>query len=172
MKQGLSLRRCTLRRPLILTLCAISLAAGCVSRPRYRTDPPPSQPAKKPANEKNEQNEKKVRKYSSSPGGSTQGAYQVGLSSYYAHKFHGRPTASGEIFDMHGLTAAHRELPLGTVIRVTHLNNGRSVVVKVNDRGPFIEGRILDLSLGAAIEIDMVEEGVARVKIEILKSVD
>lgn len=165
MKQSLSLRRCALRRPLILILCAISLAAGCVSRPRYRTNPLPSQPAEKPADEKEGQ------KHSLSPI-STQGAYQVGLSSYYAHKFHGRPTASGEIFDMNGLTAAHRELALGTVIRVTHLNNGRSVVVKVNDRGPFIEGRILDLSLGAALEIDMVEEGVARVKIEIVKPVD
>lgn len=73
---------------------------------------------------------------------------------------------------MNGLSAAHRELPLGTVIRVTHLGNGKSVVVKVNDRGPFIEGRILDLSLGAAKKLDMVNEGVARVKIEIVKSVD
>ena len=73
---------------------------------------------------------------------------------------------------MNGLSAAHRELPLGTIIRVTHLGNGKSVVVKVNDRGPFIEGRILDLSLGAAKKLDMVNEGVARVKIEIVKSVD
>ena len=73
---------------------------------------------------------------------------------------------------MNGLSAAHRELPLGTIIRVTHLSNGKSVVVKINDRGPFIEGRILDLSLGAAKKLDMVNEGVARVKIEIVKSVD
>ena len=73
---------------------------------------------------------------------------------------------------MNGLSAAHRELPLGTIIRVTHLSNGKSVVVKVNDRGPFIEGRILDLSLGAAKKLDMVDEGVARVKIEIVKSVN
>ena len=73
---------------------------------------------------------------------------------------------------MNGLSAAHRELPLGTIIRVTHLGNGKSVVVKVNDRGPFIEGRILDLSLGAAKKLDMVNEGVARVKIEIVKAVD
>ena len=73
---------------------------------------------------------------------------------------------------MNGLSAAHRELPLGTIIRVTHLGNGKSVVVKVNDRGPFVEGRILDLSLGAAKKLDMVNEGVARVKIEIVKSVN
>ena len=73
---------------------------------------------------------------------------------------------------MNGLSAAHRELPLGTIIRVTHLGNGKSVVVKVNDRGPFVEGRILDLSLGAAKKLDMVAEGVARVKIEIVKAVN
>ncbi len=72
---------------------------------------------------------------------------------------------------MNGLTAAHRELPLGTVVRVTHLENGRHVVVKINDRGPFIEGRILDLSLGAAKKLDMIREGVALVKIEILEAV-
>ena len=94
------------------------------------------------------------------------------MASYYGHKFNGRPTASGEIFDMYARTAAHRELPLGTIIRVTHMENGRSLEVKVNDRGPFIDGRILDLSLGAARELDMIEEGVARVKIEILKRVE
>ena len=73
---------------------------------------------------------------------------------------------------MNGLSAAHRELPLGTIIRVTHLGNGKSVVVKVNDRGPFVGDRILDLSLGAAKKLDMVNEGVARVKIEIVKSVN
>ena len=96
----------------------------------------------------------------------------MGLASYYGHKFHGRPTASGEIFDMNGISAAHRELPLGTVIRVTHLGNGRSLKLKVNDRGPFIDNRILDLSLGAAKRLDMIEEGVAKVKIEILESID
>ena len=73
---------------------------------------------------------------------------------------------------MNGLSAAHRELPLGTIIRVTHLKNGKSIIIPVNDRGPFIEGRILDLSLGAAKKLNMVAEGVARVKIEIVKSVD
>ena len=99
-------------------------------------------------------------------------SYQIGYASYYAHKFHGRPTASGEIYDMNGLSAAHRELPLGTVIRVTHLKNGKSIIIPVNDRGPFVKGRILDLSLGAAKKLDMVNEGVARVKIEIVKSVN
>ena len=73
---------------------------------------------------------------------------------------------------MNGFSAAHRELALGTLIRVTHLGNGRNIDVKVNDRGPFIKGRILDLSLGAARKLDMVQEGVAKVKIEILEFIE
>ena len=145
---------------LLLALGPPVLGTGCVSRPRYRTTPSSKSSAEKPKTEQQK------------PSISTRGAYQVGLSSYYAHDFHGKPTASGEIYDMNGLSAAHRELPLGTLIRVTHLGNGRSVDVKVNDRGPFIRGRILDLSLGAARKLDMVQEGVAKIKIEILKSIE
>ncbi len=93
----------------------------------------------------------------------------VMMSSYYGPKFHGRPTASGETFNMYGETAAHKELPLGTVINVTYLKTGKSVVVKVNDRGPFIPGRDLDLSYGAAKKIGLVAEGVGKVKITVLK---
>ncbi len=100
----------------------------------------------------------------------TSNAYQIGVASYYGKKFHKRPTASGEIFNMYKLTAAHRVLPLGTVVRVTNLSNGRWVEVKVNDRGPFIEGRILDLSFAAALELEMVEPGTTNVMIEILKT--
>jgi len=103
---------------------------------------------------------------------STAKAYQVGVASYYGKKFHGRLTANGEVFNMYKLTAAHRVLPLGTVIKVTHLANGRWVVVKVNDRGPFIEGRILDLSFAAALELEMVEAGTAEVMIEIVEPVE
>ena len=103
---------------------------------------------------------------------SRKNAYQVGVASYYGEKFHGRKTANGETFNMYKLTAAHRVLPLGTMIRVTHLTNGRRVVVKVNDRGPFIEGRVLDLSFAAALELEMVSAGTAEVMIEIIQEVD
>ena len=103
---------------------------------------------------------------------STKDAYQIGRSSYYGKQFHGRKTANGEIFNMYKLTAAHRVLPLGTVAKVTNLSNGRWVVVKINDRGPFIEGRILDLSFAAALELEMVEAGTAQVMIEIVKAVE
>ncbi len=95
------------------------------------------------------------------------GAVERGMASWYGKDFHGRATTSGEIYDMYGLTAAHRELPLGTVVDVKNLDNGRSVRVKVNDRGPFIRGRIIDLSYGAAKKLDMVAAGLARVEVRI-----
>jgi rare lipoprotein A len=99
----------------------------------------------------------------------TKEPYQVGEASYYGPKFHGRPTTSGEIFNMHAMTAAHKILPLGSVVQVTHLENNRSVIVRINDRGPFVGDRIIDLSFGAAQELLMVEEGVARVRIDVLR---
>ncbi|NOQ97586.1 MAG: septal ring lytic transglycosylase RlpA family protein [Calditrichae bacterium] len=91
----------------------------------------------------------------------------IGKSSYYGSKFHGRKTANGEIFDMYKLTAAHRELPFETLLKVTNTKNKKSVIVHVNDRGPFVSGRILDLSYGAAKKIDMINDGVADVILEI-----
>jgi rare lipoprotein A len=99
-----------------------------------------------------------------SRGGGGGGEATSGVASYYAHKYHGRPTASGERFDMHDLTAAHRTLPFGTRVRVTNVTNGRSVVVRINDRGPFVKGRVIDLSLAAAEQLDMVTAGLAEVE--------
>ena len=99
----------------------------------------------------------------------THGERQRGVASWYGEPFHGRATASGEIYDMHQLTAAHRALPLGTVVDVTNLDNGRHVQVRVNDRGPFKKGRVLDLSYAAAKELDMIGEGLARVELQVVK---
>jgi rare lipoprotein A len=93
----------------------------------------------------------------------------VGTASWYGEKWRGRKTASGEIFYPGRLTAAHRRLPFGTMAEVTNLGNGRKVTVKINDRGPYIRGRIIDLSRAAAAKLDMIEEGLAKVKIDILK---
>ncbi|MCR4823302.1 MAG: septal ring lytic transglycosylase RlpA family protein, partial [Treponema sp.] len=89
-------------------------------------------------------------------------------ASYYADKFHGRKTANGEIFNMYDMTCAHKSLPFGTKLKVTNLDNGKSVEVRVNDRGPFVAGREVDLSKAAAVKLDMIKTGTARVKIEIL----
>ncbi len=94
--------------------------------------------------------------------------YQVGWASWYGPKFHGRRTSSGEVFNMYDLTAAHLALPLGTRVMVTRLDNGRSAKVRINDRGPFVKGRILDLSYAAARVLHMEKVGVARVRLEVL----
>jgi rare lipoprotein A len=93
---------------------------------------------------------------------------QVGEASWYGPGFHGRPTASGEIFDQNALTAAHPSLPLGARARVTSLTNQRAVEVRINDRGPFVGGRIVDLSYAAARRIDMIGPGIMRVRLEVL----
>jgi rare lipoprotein A (peptidoglycan hydrolase) len=95
-----------------------------------------------------------------------------GYASYYADKFHGKPTASGEIFDMNTFTAAHRTLPFGTICRITNLANDRSVNVRINDRGPFVEGRIIDLSKAAAEALDGIRQGILEIKLEILEFPD
>jgi rare lipoprotein A len=94
---------------------------------------------------------------------------EVGWASWYGKDFHGRKTSSGEVYDMYQLTAAHRTLPLGTRAMVTHLGNGRSVMVTINDRGPFIKGRIIDLSYAAAQVLDMAREGIAKVRVEVIE---
>jgi hypothetical protein len=99
------------------------------------------------------------------------GAELASTASWYGvpDGFHGRRTANGEIFDAYGLTAAHRYLPFGTMVRVTNLNNNRSVVVRVTDRGPAVPGRIIDLSQGAAAKIGMISSGTAPVSLQVLR---
>lgn len=115
---------------------------GCSVSPRFRTEPTPS--------------ESKIL------------STEIGIASYYGKEFHGKKTASGEIFDMYKFSAAHQDYPLGTIVRVTNLSNGKSLVLKINDRGPFLKGRIIDLSYAAANELDFVLEGTTTVKIEVL----
>lgn len=93
-----------------------------------------------------------------------------GVASYYGRRFHGRQTANGESFDMNQFTAAHRTLPFGSLVRVTNPRNGRSVVVRINDRGPFVRGRTIDLSRAAAEEIGIIRAGHEPVDLELLES--
>jgi len=93
---------------------------------------------------------------------------QNNVSSWYGGKFHGRRTASGEIFNTNSLTAAHKTLPFGTIVKVTNIANGKFTLVRINDRGPFVPGRIIDLSRAAAEEIGMIGSGVARVRLDIV----
>ena len=90
---------------------------------------------------------------------------QIGMASYYANRFHGEKTSSGELYDKNKFTAAHRTLPFGTLVKVTNLKTGTSVIVKVNDRGPYSHGRLIDLSYSAALKIGLIQSGVTKVKI-------
>lgn len=130
----------------------ILVAAGCASAPRYgsREGRPSGSSGRSPV---------------STPYKMT----EVGIASYYAEDFHGKLTANGETYDMYGLTAAHRTLPLNTIIRVTNLDNDRSIILRINDRGPFVKGRILDCSYGAAVKLGFMGKGTARVKIEVIE---
>jgi rare lipoprotein A len=91
---------------------------------------------------------------------------ETGVASWYGKKFHGRPTSSGERYDMYQMTAAHKHLPLPTNARVTNLSNGKSVIVRINDRGPFVKNRLIDLSYAAAEQLDMIGDGTAMVRVE------
>ena len=134
---------------------------GCSSSPRYTTGSIPnrSKSTKKvksiPSNSKN----KKVKHRK----------IMTGISSFYAEDFHGKLTANGEVYDMYGVTAAHKTLPLNTVCRVTNLANNKSLILRINDRGPYIKGRILDCSYGAAKKLDFIKEGTTNVKIEVIE---
>ncbi len=94
---------------------------------------------------------------------------EEGYASYYSYEFHGKKTANGEIFDKDKPSAAHRTLPLGTIARVTNLKNGKSIILRINDRGPFKSGRILDVSYAAAVQLDFVKEGITKVRIDVLE---
>lgn len=124
---------------LCLAVCALA-AAGCASTKSSRATTVPAAP----------------------------GTRIVGLASWYGQRHQGHATASGEIYDTSKLTAAHRTLPFGTRLRVTNVENGRSVVVRVNDRGPWVKDRVLDVSMAAARALGMVGDGVARVEIVVL----
>ncbi len=101
--------------------------------------------------------------------GSVSGSQLEGIASYYADEFHGRTTANGETYDMNAMTAAHRTLPFNSRVRVTNRENGKSVVVRINDRGPFIGDRVIDLSLAAAKALGMIPRGTASVTIDVIE---
>lgn len=136
-------------------LLVVSIGAGAGRKPiRSASDQTPSTQGK--SNEEPTQTRRSVPRKS----------FQVGPASWYGEQYDGKTTASGEPFDMYDLTAAHAALPLGTLVRVTNLSNGKTVVVRVNDRGPFVSGRIIDVSYHAARVLDFVKKGVQSVRLD------
>lgn len=158
---------------LVGILCLV-FVCGCAARTHVANrQPSPVQPPEVPPTVANSARLDKADK-NIAPIANPHGATYIeeGIASWYGAPFHGRRASNGEIYDMNKLTAAHRTLPFETVVRVTNLTNGKSTVVRVTDRGPFIENRIIDLSLAAAREIESVGPGVVPVRLEILSAVD
>lgn len=139
---------------IILTLAV--LLSACVSSPRF-------------TNASYKQNESSVRFEYDDLTNSEILESSEGLASFYADKYNGRPTYSGVIYDMNGISAAHQKYQMGTIVRVTNLKNQKNIVLEINDRMPYWEDRILDLSLGAAKELDMINDGLVKVRIDVLK---
>jgi len=137
---------------------------GCTSTPRFAERGGRSQELPSPKERESVSSTQPERSPSDKPLLTLEG-----IASYYADDFHGKQTSNGEIFDMNSLTAAHRTFPFGTKIRVTNLENAKTVIVRVNDRGPFKEGRMIDLSRGAAQALDLIRTGTARVRLEVLE---
>jgi|TARA_Y100000589_G_scaffold436_1_gene389 rare lipoprotein A len=135
---------------------------ACTSAPRYAGSSTP----------KNSKSKKEKKISSPKKGGNSKVKHRKvmkGVSSFYAEDFHGKLTANGEVYDMYGVTAAHKTLPLNTVCRVTNLSNNKSLILRINDRGPYIAGRILDCSYGAAKKLDFIQQGTTDVKIEVIE---
>jgi len=143
----------------------ILILFGCTPSPRYKIDT--SNQVKKKTSNKIifTRPSKKIPNYDKSK------KTIKGISSFYGLNdgFHGKLTANGEVFDMNAMTAAHKTLPLGSLVRVTNLENGNSVIVRINDRGPYVEGRILDCSYGVAKDLSFVNEGTATVRIDVIE---
>ena len=139
---------------------------GCAKKRSYVSTPPPRDAIPVPDTKKGKIPEPYVvfgKRYYPLP--DSHGFVQYGKASWYGKKFHGRRTSSGEIYDMHKRTAAHKTLPLGTYVKVTRLNTKQYAIVRINDRGPFVKGRIIDLSYAVAKELDVVGPGVVDVKL-------
>jgi rare lipoprotein A len=175
----------------LFPLCAVSvvLISGCASRrtTASRTDSPTTQPEDNSENKEKPSNHEHAEPPAPSSTGTSAArpakkrdtptpnpalsAYtEEGKASWYGVPFHGRRASNGEIYDMNKMTAAHRTLPFDTVVRVTNLSNGKSAVVRITDRGPFVDNRIIDLSMAAAREIDSLGPGVVPVRLEIVSA--
>jgi rare lipoprotein A len=152
----------------IYVMVVLFCLAGCAERKPYvrKEGPPSAKTIALPETKEGRLPESYVvfgKRYYPLP--AAEGFVQVGKASWYGGKFHGRSTANGETYDMHKKTAAHKTLPFGTHVKVTNLSNQRHTVVRINDRGPFVKGRVIDLSYAAAKEIDLVVAGVVDVKV-------
>ena len=167
------------RTMILILLLTILLFTGCGHPKQARVNAPPPPTTESPA----EKTEAATPKQPSAPAAAgsdlaeptipadaTPLATETGRASWYGPPYHNRVGSNGEVYNMHAMTAAHRTLPLGTIVRVTNLKTGHAALVRITDRGPFIPGRVVDLSLAAAQKIDIYQPGVAEVKVEVMQT--
>ena len=148
---------------------AVVLLSSCSSSIRFTTGNSGGTGSSKSSNTTNSNKNNSVAVTKQDKVGSASvGEIETGVASYYGDAFHGRTTASGTIYDQYQLTAAHRTLPFGTMVMVYNQNNGKTVVVEITDRGPFKDGRIIDLSTAAAETIDMINDGIVPVEVKVI----
>lgn len=150
----------------VLALLVALLLAGCPGKQQYGGTPSPGTPGSTAPSRQVGAKPYTIKGETYVPLLSAHGFSEEGVASWYGSDFHGKKTANGEIYDMYGMTAAHKLLPFGTRLKVTNLDNGRFVTVRVNDRGPFVASRIIDLTHKAASDLDMIGPGTARVRVE------
>ena len=139
-----------------------------ISEPQAQT--PSTPPAPAPAKKESAEEEEKEKEVLSVPPDTKPMFVETGLASWYGAPYHNRRGSNGAVYNMHAMTAAHRTLPLGSIVRVTNVKTGRSALVRITDRGPFVERRILDLSLAAAKKVDVWQPGIAKVRLEVLQT--
>jgi rare lipoprotein A len=153
--------------PLLLTLLSAVLVAGCGHKQtQVAVPPPPSLREEKPASETTAKKDEKIEV----PSTAKPIFEQTGVASWYGAPYHNRRGSNGEVYNMNAMTAAHLTLPLGSIVRVTNLKTGHSALLRITDRGPFVEGRILDVSLAAAKALDVYLPGTAKIKLEVLEA--
>jgi rare lipoprotein A len=156
---------------ILLLLLGSVLLGGCGHKAtQAQVPPPPSLPEEKPASTPPSAETTGADEKIDVPAGAKPIFEETGMASWYGAPYHNRRGSNGEIYDMHAMTAAHLTLPLGSIVRVTNLKTGHSALVRITDRGPFVPGRIIDLSLAAAKALDVYLPGTAKVRLEVLKA--
>ena len=174
-------RRCNLFSAAILVSILSFLLTGCGEHKQTQVNVPPPPPISTPESQNTSPNAETADQTAPPVTPSEENAFRIpanakpilvetGLASWYGGPYNKRRSSNGEVYNMHAMTAAHRTLPLGSIVRVTNLKTGRSALVRITDRGPFVEGRILDLSLTAAKKVDVWQAGIAMVRIEVMRA--
>ena len=158
------------RLPVLLGVMALALLTGCGRHKQAKVQVPPPPSVSQPSSSLPPEQSDTEQDAVAVPPNAAPVFVETGLASWYGAPYHNRRGSNGEVYDMNAMTAAHRTLPLGSIVRVTNVKTGQSAIVRITDRGPFVEGRIIDLSLAAAKKVDVWRPGIAKVRLDVIKT--